>query len=334
MRSSTPTPRGACLGRPTGALVRSPLTPASPWRSGRQRTPIERTWSSSAAVREVRLGVDSCSCGEACATSCCSAPRRSRTSGAAPDAQARRSRGCAVPRRRARVSRAARRSRSRRSRGGRRGGSRVLGAARPPRGRRVVVERGPAQEPPRSAGAGDAGAFGVTLVGDIHAVGVRERAFSLLVGIAGEAGRALARLEHSGAVRADRGIGPTVRRIHRPVRGGCRGVRCPRAGGWSRRASSLYRSTALPLGRRGGGGRFQRRAVRPTTASRSGHGSRPLGRKPRAGWREGIGSKVWRGAARSCCGRFAVPRAGVSRYGRTGAGCAFGRAGEFAPGRS
>ena len=106
------------------------------------------------------------------------------------------------------------------------------------------------------------------------------------------------------------------------------------ADGRGERALPLYRSTALPLGRRGEGGRFQRRAVRPTTASRSGHGSRPLGRKPRAGWREGIGSKVWRGAARSCCGRFAVPRAGVSRYGRTGAGCAFGRAGEFAPGRS
>ena len=37
------------------------------------------------------------------------------------------------------------------------------------------------RSPPRSAGAGDAGAFGVTLVGDVHAVGVRERAFSLLV---------------------------------------------------------------------------------------------------------------------------------------------------------
>ena len=243
MRSSTPTPRGACLGRPTGALVRSPLTPASPWRSGRQRTPIERTWSSSAAVGRSVFGGGLLLVRGSMRHLVLLGPAQEsdqRRGAGRPGTQIE---GLHVPRRRARVSRAARRSRSRRSRGGRRGGSRVLGAARPPRGRRVVVERGPAQEPPRSAGAGDAGAFGVTLVGDVHAVGVRERAFSLLVGIAGEAGRALARLEHSGAVRADRGIGPTVRRIHRPVRGGCRGVRCPRAGGWSRRA----RSTALPL---------------------------------------------------------------------------------------
>jgi hypothetical protein len=78
--------------------------------------------------------------GEACATSCCSASRRSRSGGTPPDAQARRSRAARgaphVLRRHARVSRAARPLRLRRSRGGRRGGSRVLGAARPPRGRR------------------------------------------------------------------------------------------------------------------------------------------------------------------------------------------------------
>jgi hypothetical protein len=49
---------------------------------------------------------------------------------------------------------------------------------------------------------------GVALVGDDHdAVGVRERALSLLVGIAGEAAGALATLEHSAAVGADRGVG-------------------------------------------------------------------------------------------------------------------------------
>ena len=57
----------------------------------------------------------------------------------AADAQARRSRAARgarhALRRRARVSRVARRLRLRRCRGGRRGGSRVLGAARPPRGR-------------------------------------------------------------------------------------------------------------------------------------------------------------------------------------------------------
>jgi hypothetical protein len=70
------------------------------------------------------------------------------------------------------------------------------------------VERGPAQEPPGSAEAGDPGAFGVALVGDDHdAVGVRERALSLLVGIAGEAAGALATLDRSAAVGADRGVG-------------------------------------------------------------------------------------------------------------------------------
>jgi hypothetical protein len=72
----------------------------------------------------------------------------------------------------------------------------------------VVVECGAAQEPPGSAEAGGPGAFGVALVGDDHdAVGVRERALSLLVGIAGEAAGALATLEHSAAVGADRGVG-------------------------------------------------------------------------------------------------------------------------------
>jgi hypothetical protein len=72
----------------------------------------------------------------------------------------------------------------------------------------VVVESGSSQEPPGSAKAGDPRAFGVALVGDDHdAVGVGERALSLLVGIAGEAAGALATLEHSAAVSADRGIG-------------------------------------------------------------------------------------------------------------------------------
>jgi hypothetical protein len=72
----------------------------------------------------------------------------------------------------------------------------------------VVVERGPAQEPPGSAEAGDPRAFGVALVGDDgDAVGVRERALSLVVVIAGEAAGALATLEHSAAVGADRGVG-------------------------------------------------------------------------------------------------------------------------------
>ena len=72
----------------------------------------------------------------------------------------------------------------------------------------VVVECGPAEEPPGSAEAGDPRAFGVAVVGDDHdAVGVRERALSLQVGIAGEAARALATLDHSAAVDADRGVG-------------------------------------------------------------------------------------------------------------------------------
>jgi hypothetical protein len=57
----------------------------------------------------------------------------------------------------------------------------------------VVVECGPAQEPPGAAKAGDPRAFGVARLGDDHdAVGVRERAFSLVVRIAGEAAGALA----------------------------------------------------------------------------------------------------------------------------------------------
>jgi hypothetical protein len=72
----------------------------------------------------------------------------------------------------------------------------------------VVVECGPGQEPPGSAKAGDPCAFGVALVGDDDdAVGVRERALSLLVGIAGEAAGALATLDNSAAVRADWGVG-------------------------------------------------------------------------------------------------------------------------------
>jgi hypothetical protein len=138
--------------------------------------------------------------------------RRGRSSGAPPEAQARGSRGARgashARRRRARVSRAARRSRLRRSRGGRRGGSRVSGAARPRRGRwrRRRVRRGAGAAGFR--GGRGPGAFGVALVGDDHdAVGVRERALSLLVGIAGEAAGALATLEHSAAVGADRGVG-------------------------------------------------------------------------------------------------------------------------------
>jgi hypothetical protein len=51
-------------------------------------------------------------------------------------------------------------------------------------------------------------AFGVARVGeDDDAVGVRERAVSLLVGIAAEAAGALVTLEHSVAVGADRGVG-------------------------------------------------------------------------------------------------------------------------------
>jgi hypothetical protein len=66
----------------------------------------------------------------------------------------------------------------------------------------------PGPGPLGSAKAGDPRAFGVALVGDDHdAVAVRERALSLLVGIAGEAAGALATLEHSAAVGADRGIG-------------------------------------------------------------------------------------------------------------------------------
>ena len=95
--------------------------------------------SSAAAARSVSARTPA-RAREACATSCCSASRRSRSSGALPDAQARRSRaarGAAhALRRRARVSRAARRPRLRPSRGGRRGGSPVPCAARPPRGRR------------------------------------------------------------------------------------------------------------------------------------------------------------------------------------------------------
>jgi hypothetical protein len=71
----------------------------------------------------------------------------------------------------------------------------------------VVVECGPAQEPPGAAKAGDPDPFGVALVGDDHdPVGVRERSLSLLVGIAGEAAGALATLNHSAAVGADRGL--------------------------------------------------------------------------------------------------------------------------------
>jgi hypothetical protein len=121
------------LGHPAdGRSLVAGMRARAPSRPGRPR--VVRSSS------EVRLGADSCSRGEHAPPSCCSASRRSWSSGAPPDAQARRSRaarGAAhALRRRARVARAARRLRLRRSRGGRRGGSRVLGAARPPRGRR------------------------------------------------------------------------------------------------------------------------------------------------------------------------------------------------------
>jgi hypothetical protein len=73
----------------------------------------------------------------------------------------------------------------------------------------VVAERRPVQEPSCSAEAGHPRALGVAVVGEDHdAVGARERALALFVGIAGEAaGGPVARGGHS-AVRANRRIGP------------------------------------------------------------------------------------------------------------------------------
>jgi hypothetical protein len=119
-----------CGGRPG-----CPQTAPS-WRS--RSLDLHARSSSAAAARPVSARTAAPAV-EACATSCCSASRRNRSSGAPPDAQARRSRAAHrasdALRRRARFSRAARPLRLRRSRGGRRGGSRVLGAARAPRGR-------------------------------------------------------------------------------------------------------------------------------------------------------------------------------------------------------
>jgi len=84
----------------------------------------------------------------------------------------------------------------------------------------VVVECGPAQQSPGSVKAGDARAFGVALVGDDHdAVGVRKRALSLLVGIAGEAAGALAtaRSPSSAAGRRGRSV-PGLRFLSRAAR--------------------------------------------------------------------------------------------------------------------
>jgi hypothetical protein len=102
----------------------------------------------------------------------------------------------------------------------------------------VVVDCGAAQEPPGSAKAGDPRAFGVAFVGDDEdAVGVGERALSLLVGVAGEAAGALATLEYSAAVGADGRVGrdrsgePTDRLVADVAV-----VRCPRADGCRVRA--------------------------------------------------------------------------------------------------
>jgi hypothetical protein len=72
----------------------------------------------------------------------------------------------------------------------------------------VVVERGPAQEPPGSAEAGDPRAFGVSVVGGDHdAVSVGERALALAIGVAGEAAGALAALDVAVAEGSDVGLG-------------------------------------------------------------------------------------------------------------------------------
>src|SRR5215207_9869877 len=72
----------------------------------------------------------------------------------------------------------------------------------------VVVERRSAKEPPGSREAGDARTFGVAVVADDRdAVGVRERALALLIGIAGEAAGALAAEDRAVAVGSYRGLG-------------------------------------------------------------------------------------------------------------------------------
>jgi hypothetical protein len=136
------TSRVQALGLPLGTSRRSPSGSArhacftrrmgGSARTGSTRLNLVRSSS------EVRLGADSCSRGGSMrhvvllglAQEVGAAARRrtprSRAARGAPQAL----------RRRARVSRAARRLRLRRSRGGRRGGSHVLGAACPPRGRR------------------------------------------------------------------------------------------------------------------------------------------------------------------------------------------------------
>jgi hypothetical protein len=70
----------------------------------------------------------------------------------------------------------------------------------------VVVERGPVEEPPELAEAGDAPVLSVVVADDHDAVDVPERTLALLVGIAGEGTGALAAPNHAAAEGSDRGI--------------------------------------------------------------------------------------------------------------------------------
>ena len=71
----------------------------------------------------------------------------------------------------------------------------------------VVAERGPAQEPPGPAEAGDPRALGVVVESDEHdAADIPERALTLPVGIAREAAGALAAPNHAAGERSDWGI--------------------------------------------------------------------------------------------------------------------------------
>src|SRR5215204_3238032 len=78
----------------------------------------------------------------------------------------------------------------------------------------VVAERGPAEESPGPAEAGDSRSLAVVVVGDDHdAVDVSERALALLVGIAGEAAGAVAAPNDAAAKGSERGIVPERSRV-------------------------------------------------------------------------------------------------------------------------
>jgi hypothetical protein len=91
-----------------------------------------------------------------------------------------------------------------------------------------VAERGPVEEPPDPAEAGNSRALSVVVLGDDHdAIDVPERTLALLVGIAGEAAGAVAAPNHA-AIGSDRGIVPERSRV--PTDGFLANVAEPSAG--------------------------------------------------------------------------------------------------------